>query len=54
MTQDQADQLLKAVADLQQIGQALGMLLAQGVIWLQVSCILLCIAVFFVALRRQF
>lgn len=53
MTQDQAMQLLAAVADLQQIGMALGAVLGSCVIFLNIACILLCGVIFFQALRRS-
>lgn len=53
MTQDQAAELLTAVHDLQQQTMALGMLEAQGVIWLQSVCILLLLVMFFLALGRS-
>lgn len=54
MTPDQAQELLTAVHDLQQIGMGLGLVLGQGVIWLQALCILMLIAIFFLAMRRNF
>ena len=54
MTEDQATELLTAVHDLQQIGMGLGLVLGQGVIWLQTLCILMLLAIFFLALRRSF
>ena len=51
MTQDQATQLLAAVADLQEIGKALGLVLGQVAISLHIVCILLLVLIFFAALK---
>ncbi len=53
MTEQQATQLLGAVADLQQQGQALGMLLARGCVLLEGVIVLLCAVVFFQVWRRN-
>lgn len=53
MTQDQAQELLAAVHDLQQIGMALGHVLGTCSIWLQIIAILLLGVIFFQALRRS-
>lgn len=52
MTEQQAADLLVKVADLQQQGQAIGMLLGQVRVWLEVACLLLMAIVFFTARRR--
>lgn len=53
MTSDQAAQLLTAIADLQQQGQALGLLLGQVVVWLQVLSTIGVGCFFWLAVRRQ-
>lgn len=53
MTPDQAQELLTAVHDLQQIGMALGTVAGTCATWLQVVSLLLLIVIFFQALRRS-
>lgn len=52
MTDAQAAELLSAVHDLQQQTQALGQLLAQAKLFIEIACVLLLCIMFLVAVHR--
>lgn len=53
MTEAQGTTLLAAVADMQQQSQAVGMLVAAAYLSLQVACVLLCVVVVVLWVRRS-